>query len=87
MRRVGYEEIGYKRTFETMVFRAGEPCSCGCGLPTIVGAELDFRAYSDAGSANSGHRKLCETWAEVVERDDADLVATKTGNSVASVCE
>ena len=30
MKRFGYEEIGCGRTFETMVFRAGPICKCGC---------------------------------------------------------
>src|SRR5262245_20633370 len=40
------EDIGYKRKYETMVFRAGERCKakdCNCGLPSTEGSELDFR--------------------------------------------
>jgi len=66
MKKVGYDEIGVGRTFETMVFRAGRPCSsdeCGCGLPTTNGHELDFRPYNRAGEATRGHMAMCRKWA------------------------
>lgn len=70
MARVGYEEIGYNRTFETMVFRAGAPCmieDCGCLMPSIVPSELDMLGYNDAGAATRGHMALCEKWAAIEE--------------------
>lgn len=66
MKRFGFEEIGFGRTYETMVFKAGTPCTdekCGCGLPEIDGSELDFRGYSSVKNATNGHHELCETWA------------------------
>lgn len=66
MRRFGYEEIGYNRKYETMVFKAGVPCTaeeCGCGIPEIVGSELDATGYNDAGSATRGHMEMCRKWA------------------------
>ena len=72
MRKVGYEEIGLERLYETMVFRAGEPCDaegCHCGLPAISGEELDFSAYNEAGAATSGHMRMCEKWARKKEPD------------------
>lgn len=71
MKRFGYEEIGYERTYETMVFKAGKPCrskDCGCGLPAINGNELDFTAYHDAGSATAGHRRLVAKWRRRQQR-------------------
>lgn len=67
MQQCGYEEIGYQRTYETMVFRAGEPCGgeCGCGVPTIDGREKDFRGYNSAADATAGHLALCEKWASL----------------------
>jgi hypothetical protein len=59
-------EVGYKRFFETMVFKAGKACavkSCGCGMPTIDGSELDFEGYNTAGAAQKGHLAMCEKWA------------------------
>ncbi len=66
MRQIGYEEIGADRTFETMVFLAGERCNsadCYCGMPKINGHELDADGYNDAGSATKGHYAMCEKWA------------------------
>lgn len=66
------EDIGYGRKYETMVFRAGNPCDSprcgGCGLPQIDGAELDCNGYNNAGDATRGHMALCEKWAK--EQDD-----------------
>lgn len=62
LREHGYEEIGLGRKYETMAFRAGEPCSapeCGCGLPTISGSELTTRAANDAGAATAQHYEVC----------------------------
>lgn len=64
--RFGYEEIGYKRLYETMVFVAGAPCTakgCGCGLPSINGGDLDFASYNDAKSATEGHMEMCTKWS------------------------
>ncbi len=67
MKKIGYEEIGCDRKYETMVFKAGAPCSvkeCGCGLPSIDGSELDFAPYNQAGDATTGHLEMCRQWAE-----------------------
>lgn len=69
-KRFGYEEVGYNRKFETMVFTAGKPCAdsgCGCGMPKPEDwGELDFDGYNDAGSATRGHMAMCEKWAEQI---------------------
>ena len=67
MKRFGYEEIGYDRTFETMVFKTGKACNakeCGCKLPEIYGSERDFSAYQTAVEATKGHMKLCLKWSK-----------------------
>ena len=67
-KRFGFEEIGCDRTYETMVFKAGEPCSgkdCGCGLPETDGSELDFEGYTSAASASAGHLAMCFKYAGV----------------------
>lgn len=74
LRKLGYDDIGHGRKFETMVFRAGEPCSeleCACGLPKIDGQELDVEGYNDAGAATRGHYAMCEKWAA---RGEAEAV-------------
>jgi len=60
------EDIGPGRKYETMVFRAGAPCDCGCGLPGLVsGLELYFRPYNSAAEATKGHHEACEEWSRV----------------------
>jgi len=56
------EEIGCGRKYETMVFKAGEPCSCGCGLPKIDGSEIDAQGYNTAKEATEGHMFLVEKY-------------------------
>lgn len=56
------QEIGCDRMYETMVFRAGAECPCGCGQPQIDGMELDMHGYNDAKSATEGHMAMCEKW-------------------------
>lgn len=61
-------DIGWNRKYETMVFRAGEPCrekDCGCGLPTLADAtERAVGCYMTAKEATEGHRALCAEWAK-----------------------
>lgn len=64
--KIGFEDIGAGRKYETMVFKAGEPCqepTCRCGKPEIDGHELDADSYNDAGSATRGHHAMCNKWA------------------------
>lgn len=66
LRKNGFEELGFGRTYETMVFLAGEPCDsaeCGCGLPTIDGEDKDMEGYNKAGDATRGHYAMCQKWA------------------------
>lgn len=70
MRRFGFEDVGCDRKYETMVFKAGEPCKrkgCRCGLPEIDGSELDFNGYNTPGDARDGHMALCRKWSIAVE--------------------
>lgn len=68
IKTMGYEEIGLGRTYETMVFLAGTPCSkedCGCGMPLPDDyIELDFGGYNDPGAATKGHREMCAKWSK-----------------------
>ena len=57
------EDIGLDRKYETMVFRAGDPCAseaCDCGLPTIDGHEIDLRGYNKSAAAAAGHLAMCK---------------------------
>lgn len=69
MKKIGYEQIGFNRLFETMVFKAGKRCAdpdCNCGLPEIASSELDFEGYNTAGDAASGHVRMCHKWADPI---------------------
>lgn len=63
MKKVGFEEIGLDRRYETMAFKTtGEVCrnpKCNCGLPTIIPEEIEFEGYNTAGEAAKGHMKIC----------------------------
>ncbi len=67
MQKIGYEDVGYGRKYETMAFRlTGQVCEradCGCGLPTIIPTELECDGYNTAGAATFGHLALCRKYA------------------------
>lgn len=58
----GNSEIGFGRTFETMVFRTQGMQECGCH-PAINPSELDFDGYKTAVDAQAGHMAMCRKWA------------------------
>ena len=53
--------------YETMVFKAGKPCPCGCGLPSIKGNELGVAHYKSPGAATLGHLEACQEWSRLKE--------------------
>lgn len=63
LNKVGYDEIGFGRKFETMVFRTEGKCPCGCGLPAIIPSEIDFDGYNEDEAARLGHMAMCQKWA------------------------
>lgn len=69
------KDIGCGRKYETMVFKAGEPCDstdCNCGMPMPeTWSELDMLPANNAGDARDNHMVLCEQYAEK-ETEDAD---------------
>lgn len=74
------EDVGCDRKYETMVFKAGAPCSlpdCNCGLPTLDDAtELDMLGANKAGDARDNHMTLCEHYAEM-ETENAEPPTTQ----------
>lgn len=67
LKKHSWVEIGYNRKYETMVFKAGEPCTakdCNCGLPKIDGRELDAEPANDAATATQNHYALCFKWSQ-----------------------
>jgi hypothetical protein len=67
MKRFGFEEIGVQRKYETIVFKAGKPCTaegCNCGMPIPSDyTELAANGYNDAGAATRGHYEMCERFS------------------------
>lgn len=70
------EDVGLNRKYETMVFEAGGPCPCGCGMPIPNSwSEHGFEGYNDSASAREGHMRMCAEFAEapaVTESGEAD---------------
>jgi len=64
MNKIGYEEIGYKRIYETMVFRAEKSIYHCCPYRMMVSEEMDFRGYNTAADAYNGHLRLCKKWSK-----------------------
>jgi hypothetical protein len=65
MNKFGFESIGIDGDiYETMVFRAGEPCAipdCDCGLPSPNDwSDLLCRRFKTRGQATRGHMEICE---------------------------
>jgi len=75
MERFGFREIGYQRKYETMVFKAGPPCTdekCNCGMPSLADPhEFGCEAYNTPGDATRGHLAMCEKLADSQERETA----------------
>jgi len=79
MKKIGFEEIGLGRKYETMVFKSGPPCSkpkCNCGLPCPEDyCELHSEGYNWPGDAREGHMKICQQVAEgaIPKKGERDL--------------
>lgn len=63
-----YQDIGYERKFETMVFEAVardeiDGVSC-CPYRPKNGRELEMQGYNEASMAALGHMQLCLAYAE-----------------------
>lgn len=63
MKKIGFEEIGCDRKYETMVFKAKKSKLQCCPYRIESGENLDFDAYNEGGEARKGHMKMCRKWA------------------------
>lgn len=67
MEKAGFEDIGFGRKFETIVFKAGKACNqegCDCGFPAPDDwTELDMEGYNSPGDATRGHYAMCQKYA------------------------
>ena len=64
--KFGWEDIGFNRTYETMVFKVkgSTPEQClACPWVIKVSEDVESLSYNDAADAYKGHRALCRKWA------------------------
>lgn len=64
MKKVGYEDIGLNRKYETMVFSAKKSKNKCCPHEMTEANDVDFDSYNDADDATVGHYKMCNKWAK-----------------------
>lgn len=58
----GFEEIGYQRLYETMVFYGRKNKSGCCPYEMTSGSELDMKGYNTAEAAYRGHLAMLKKW-------------------------
>lgn len=63
IKKNGFEELGFGRTYETMVFKAVKDKHACCPF-SQSGSDLDMEGYKDADSAYKGHLKMCAKWSK-----------------------
>jgi len=64
MKKIGYEEIGCDRKYETMVFPAQKSQHKCCPYEMSSATNVDFDNYNSSEKAFSGHYKMCRKWAK-----------------------
>lgn len=64
MNKIGFEEIGLNRKYETMVFKARRTEDKCCPWRMADASELDFDSYNTPEDAAAGHNKLCMKWSK-----------------------
>jgi len=62
-RKIGFEDIGCDRKYETMVFKANPSKHKCCPFRMESGTEIDMDGYNDSDEAMTGHIKMCKKWA------------------------
>ena len=69
MKKIGYDEIGVGRKYETMVFKAvrsikkGKDACKACPFQIESGNNIDGNGYNEPDKAYEGHLKLCNKYA------------------------
>lgn len=66
--KLGFEQIGCDRKYETMVFRTTRRCTspeCSCDCPMHDGHCIYMDGYNDAGAATLGHLAMCMKYSEI----------------------
>jgi hypothetical protein len=57
--RLGYQDDSF---YETMVFKKGAMCDCGCGEHRIEHPEIEGERYATALQAREGHLRYCREY-------------------------
>lgn len=64
LKKIGYENIGFGRKYETMVFEAArvdDPTTC-CQWRMADGREKDSAGYNEPSEAYKGHMAMIQKW-------------------------
>ncbi len=71
MKKIGFEDIGFNRKYETMVFPAAKTKddSC-CSYRINPSAEMATKGYNDPKAAYEGHMKMCEEWDKKTQEEE-----------------
>lgn len=64
MKKIGYEDIGLDRKYETMVFPAKKSKNKCCPHEMKDANNVDFDSYNSAADATVGHYKMCKKWSK-----------------------
>ncbi len=67
MQKIGFEELGVGRLYETMVFKSQKMSKDGCGACLYrmkTPSDIDFDGYKTAKEAYRGHMKMCLKWSK-----------------------
>jgi hypothetical protein len=62
MKKIGFEDLGFGRKYETMVFKAEESKDKCCPWTASSFEELYIKGYNDPGDAYAGHLNICEKY-------------------------
>jgi hypothetical protein len=64
-KRFGFEELGYGRTYETMVFAAvADKTNSCCPWRADIGTFFEMDGYKTSDDAYKGHFRLCNKYAK-----------------------
>jgi len=65
MEKIGFEEIGHNRLFETYVFfsKPKKP-ECGCAFEVDGYSEIDSLPANDPQQAYENHLMMCDKWSK-----------------------
>lgn len=64
MKKIGYEDIGLDRKYETMVFHAKKSKNKCCPYEMRNASNVDFDSYNSADDATIGHYEMCDKWSK-----------------------